>query len=120
MKTSIIEFSVKTCRPLTDGWSSQECNDRRIMRTILIRYGLCMRLSELTQGSDAVVMEVENLSEIDPIARRLRDYGFVRGEPVRIVGRGPIGADPLLVQIGFTRFALRRAEAARVIIETVA
>ena len=27
---------------------------------------------------------------------------------------GPLGAEPLLVQIGFTRFALRRAEAARV------
>ena len=31
--------------------------------------------------------------------------------------RGPIGADPLLGQIGFTRFALRRAEAARVLVE---
>jgi ferrous iron transport protein A len=27
---------------------------------------------------------------------------------------GPFGADPLLVQIGFTRFALRRSEAARI------
>jgi len=38
----------------------------------------------------------------------------VQGEPVRVVAQGPIGGDPLLVQIGFTRFALRRAEAARV------
>lgn len=90
------------------------------MRTILICRGLSMRLSELPQGSDAVVQEVENVSEGDLIARRLRDYGFVRGEPVRLVGRGPIGADPLLVQIGFTRFALRRAEAARVIVEPAA
>ena len=36
--------------------------------------------------------------------------------PVRLVGRGPIGADPLLVQVGYTRFALRRNEAARIII----
>ena len=36
------------------------------------------------------------------------------GEPVRVVAHGPLGADPLLVQIGFTRFALRRSEAARV------
>ena len=98
---------------------SPDRDEQRTMRTILIRHGFCMRLSELGQGSDAVVQEVANVSENDPIARRLRDYGFVRGEPVRIVGRGPIGADPLLVQIGFTRFALRRAEAARVIIETV-
>lgn len=76
-----------------------------------------MRLSELAQGAESVVQEVEDVVASDPISRRLRDYGFVRGEPVRLVGRGPIGADPLLVQIGFTRFALRRAEAARVIIE---
>lgn len=79
-----------------------------------------MRLSELAQGSDAVVLEVRNVGDNDAIARRLRDYGFVRGEPVKLVGRGPIGADPLLIQIGYTRFALRRAEAARVIIEVPA
>ncbi len=90
------------------------------MRTILIRRSFLMRLSELAHGTDAVVQDVENVSEIDPIARRLRDYGFVRGEPVRVVGRGPFGSDPLLVQIGFTRFALRRAEAARVIVEAAA
>ena len=33
---------------------------------------------------------------------------------VEVLAAGPIGAEPLLVQIGFTRFALRRAEAARV------
>lgn len=76
-----------------------------------------MRLSELSQGIESVVQDVEDATAGDPIARRLRDYGFVRGEPVRLVGRGPIGGDPLLVQIGFTRFALRRAEAARVIVE---
>jgi ferrous iron transport protein A len=27
---------------------------------------------------------------------------------------GPVGAEPLLVQIGFTRFALRRSEADRI------
>ena len=79
-----------------------------------------MRLSELAQGADAVVQRVEAASATDPIARRLRDLGFVGGEPVRLVGRGPIGADPLLVQIGYTRFALRRAEAARVIVEVAA
>ena len=27
---------------------------------------------------------------------------------------GPVGREPLLVQVGYTRFALRRSEAARV------
>lgn len=75
-----------------------------------------MRLSELPNHSPAVVASVEDAHPSDPIAGRLRDLGFVQGEPVKIVARGPVGAEPLLVQIGFTRFALRRAEAARVIV----
>jgi ferrous iron transport protein A len=61
-----------------------------------------------------VVREVEDVQPADPISRRLRELGFVGGEPVRVVAAAPMGGDPLLVQIGFTRFALRRSEAARV------
>ncbi len=73
-----------------------------------------MRLSELAKGATAVIHDVEDSQLNDPISRRLRELGFVRGEPVRIVAQGPIGGEPLLVEIGFTRFALRRAEAARI------
>ena len=61
-----------------------------------------------------VVQSVQDHHPNDPIARRLRELGFVAGEPVTIVAKGPVGAEPLLVQVGFTRFALRRSEAARV------
>lgn len=77
-----------------------------------------MNLSELPLGAPATVLEVSAAQAADPIAQRLRDLGFVAGEPVSLVALGPFGADPLLVQIGFTRFALRRSEAARVLIET--
>lgn len=73
-----------------------------------------MRLSDLPKGVVALVDRVDDAHVADPIAQRLRDLGFVDGEPVRVVAVGPMGGDPLLVQIGFTRFALRRAEAARV------
>ena len=73
-----------------------------------------MRLIDLPRGAAATVRIVEDIVPADPIAGRLRDLGFVPGEPVRVVAHGPIGADPLVVQAGFTRFALRRAEAARV------
>ena len=86
------------------------------MRTILIYPGHRVRLSELAKGASAVVREVEDAPAADPIARRLRELGFVSGEPVRVVATGPVGGDPLLVQIGYTRFALRRAEAARVVL----
>lgn len=74
------------------------------------------RLPDLRPGADAVVAGVEARAEFDPIAARLADLGFVAGEPVRVVARGPLGGDPLVVQVGFTRFALRRAEAARVVL----
>ncbi|HMB55856.1 MAG TPA: FeoA domain-containing protein [Arenimonas sp.] len=73
-----------------------------------------MRLSELAKGAAAVVEDVENTQLGDGIAKRLRDLGFVKGEPVRIVAFGPLGAEPVLVQVGYTRFALRRSEAARI------
>ncbi len=78
------------------------------------------RLRDLPLRIDAVVERVEDASAPDPIAERLRDLGFVAGEPVRLVARGPLGGDPLVVQIGYTRFALRRAEAARVFVRQAA
>lgn len=65
-------------------------------------------------GRDAQVLRVDDATPVDPIARRLRELGFVPGETVRVVAQGPLGGDPLLVQVGYTRFALRRAEALRV------
>lgn len=75
-----------------------------------------MRLSDLPRYATAVVQQVEATHDADPIARRLADLGFVPGETVRLTATGPVGADPVLVQVGFTRFALRRSEAARVIV----
>lgn len=79
---------------------------------------LPVRLSELPKGITAVVDRVDDAHAADPIAQRLRDLGFVDGEPVRVVAIGPMGGDPVLIQIGYTRFALRRAEAARITVRS--
>lgn len=73
-----------------------------------------MTLTDLPGRTPAIVESVEDHGPNDAIARRLRELGFVDGEEVQIVAKGPLGAEPLLVQVGFTRFALRRSEAARV------
>ncbi|GBQ55661.1 FeoA family protein [Komagataeibacter swingsii] len=73
-----------------------------------------MRLSDLPRGTDAVIDSVDDPGGADPVAQRLRELGFVPGEAVRVVATAPLGGDPLAVRIGFTRFALRRTEAARV------
>jgi ferrous iron transport protein A len=51
---------------------------------------------------------------------RLLDLGFVPGEAVRCIALAPFGGDPILVQVGFTRFALRASEAARIQIAVAA
>jgi len=78
-----------------------------------------MRLSELPRRTAAVVKSVNDEFANDPVARRLRDLGFVPGEAVQIIAFGPFGKDPLVAQVGYTRFALRRAEAARINVEVV-
>ncbi|VVD65813.1 MULTISPECIES: FeoA family protein [Pandoraea] len=73
-----------------------------------------MQLSELKKGGTATVVAVVDRAPPDAVARRLRELGFVAGEPVRVVALAPWGGNPMVVQIGATRFALRRDEAARV------
>jgi ferrous iron transport protein A len=73
-----------------------------------------MLLSELETGAEAIVDSVQDVTPGDAVARRLRDLGFVAGEAIRLLTRGPLGGEPLLVQVGFTRFAMRGGEAARI------
>lgn len=85
------------------------------MRTVLICLDVpAVLLSNLSPGDEGVVDTVNDAGPDDTVARRLRDLGFVAGESVRLAARGPLGGEPLLVQVGFTRFAMRRSEAARV------
>jgi ferrous iron transport protein A len=48
---------------------------------------------------------------------QLRDLGFVPGERVAVLRRGFPGGDPLVVRVGASTYALRRAEAACVQLE---
>ena len=74
---------------------------------------LSMLLSELPRDVVATIVSVDGVAA-DPIAQRLHELGFVVGEQVRCTAVAPFGADPMLVQVGYTRFALRRSEAQRV------
>ena len=51
------------------------------------------------------------------MAIRLESLGFVPGAAVQVVTKGVFGGDPILIQIGFTRFALRKAEADKIEIQ---
>ena len=72
-----------------------------------------MLLNELPAGAHATVARVVAASsEMDESTlRRLGELGFIPGEPVQVLRRGPGGREPLAVLIGDTMFGLRLLEA---------
>ncbi|MDM1249151.1 ferrous iron transport protein A [Acinetobacter sichuanensis] len=81
-----------------------------------------MRLSELKVKQTAIITKVnrtlaDNSGQPDLVASRLETLGFVPGTTVQVITKGIFGGDPILIQVGFTRFALRKIEAARIEIQ---
>jgi Fe2+ transport system protein FeoA len=78
-------------------------------------------LAELRRGEAAVVAGLADVAGFEDghgsgaiLLARLRDLGFVAGARCEVIARmWPVG-DPLVVRIGGSTFALRRAEAAAV------
>lgn len=80
-----------------------------------------MRLSALKVKQTAVITQVNRVTDEtgkpDLVSIRLESLGFVPGAAVEVVTKGIFGGDPILIQIGFTRFALRKAEADKIEIQ---
>ena len=72
-----------------------------------------MRLTNLPNGARATVTRVsEGAPQTDGATlERLGELGFIPGEPVQLLRRGPGGREPLAVMVGETMFALRWVEA---------
>lgn len=78
-----------------------------------------VRLSELKVKQSAVITKVARVENIetqrpDMVASRLETLGFVPGTRVQVITKGIFGGDPILIQVGFTRFALRKVEAEKI------
>lgn len=78
-------------------------------------------LADLRRGESAVVTSLAASRVLDDrsedaavLLARLRDLGFIAGARCEILARMWLGGDPLVVRIGGSVFALRRAEAAAV------
>lgn len=70
-------------------------------------------LSALALKATAHVLRVDTgtLGQAGARAQQLADIGFLPGEGVSVVARAWPGGDPLVVRVGQSRFALRKAEA---------
>jgi ferrous iron transport protein A len=69
-------------------------------------------LDHATIGLPLVVQRVQAPPTAPEWARWLEEIGFLVGEHVMLMAKALPGGDPLVVRIGQSTFALRRAEAA--------
>lgn len=72
-----------------------------------------MRLTDLPTGTHATVTGLSsNTAQTGSVTlERLGELGFIAGEPVQLLRRGPGGREPLAVLVGESLFALRWLEA---------
>lgn len=71
-------------------------------------------VNQMAGYSSATVISLKEpagVGDSQGIVRRLSELGFLPGETVTILRRGPGGREPIAVQIGETVFALRGIEA---------
>jgi ferrous iron transport protein A len=74
---------------------------------------MTLLLADLPLGARATVRRLSSDSPAldEQQLQRLGELGFLPGEPVQLVRRGPGGREPLAVLIGDTLLALRLLEA---------
>ncbi len=83
--------------------------------------GPVIGLDQLAVNQSARVVDLASSEgEDENLLLRLMEIGFLPGESVRIVATGFPGPDPLAVRIGQATFALRRHEAAQVLVQAEA
>lgn len=71
-------------------------------------------LDQLASKSSAIILklvEPEGAESKLGVVSRLAELGFLQGETVTVLRRGPGGREPIAVQIGESIFALRSIEA---------
>lgn len=78
---------------------------------------MSIRLDELELRQPARVAGVASPPAAPEWAQWLAEIGFIPGEPVALLARARPGGDPMVVRIGDSTFALRRAEAACIQVE---
>ena len=78
----------------------------------------CCLLDDLALRCPARVVRVTAPAGAPEWASWLSEIGFLPGERVVVLARSRPGGDPLVVRIGDSTFALRRAEAACIEVDT--
>lgn len=80
-------------------------------------------LDECRKGAQVRIVDLQPQAlfgnQDDRVTLRLKELGFLPGAQLKVIGFGLLGSDPLAVQVNGTKFALRRAEAAKIRVEII-
>ncbi|MFC7380394.1 ferrous iron transport protein A [Brevundimonas sp. GCM10030266] len=80
-----------------------------------------LKLSDARKGDRGVILKVgehcHHQNDAVELERRLIELGFVEGARVELLHEGLFGRDPIAIKVDDMRVALRRHEAASLIIQ---
>jgi ferrous iron transport protein A len=80
-----------------------------------------LRLNQCPKNTCARIVELLPQPALgiqdERVTLRLKELGFLPGAAVKVIGFGLLGHDPIAVQVNGTKFALRHAEAAKILIQ---
>jgi len=86
------------------------------MNAALDALALGIPLLQATDGQPCIVRHIQVPAYAPEWKSWLQQIGFIEGERVTILRRSQPGGDPLAVRVGQSTFALRRVEAACVLV----
>lgn len=85
--------------------------------------GGALGLDQCRKGAQVRIVDLQSQplfgAQDERVTLRLKELGFLPGALLKVIGFGLLGSDPLAVQVNGTKFALRRAEAAKVRVELI-
>jgi ferrous iron transport protein A len=73
-------------------------------------------LSSLRPGEAGRILGFDSDAQAEPFFLRLLEVGFLPGERIEVLNVSPFGSDPLSVQVMEGVYAIRKREAARILV----
>ncbi len=81
-------------------------------------------ISKLKKGSLARIVQVTEFTEFgknnESVSQRLKELGFLPGAAIKVIGFGFLSNAPIAIGINGTKFALRPAEASKILVIPIA
>ncbi len=80
-------------------------------------------VTTLVKGSSARIVQINEFTEFGKnntrVAQRIKELGFLPGALIKVIGFGFLNNAPIALEVNGTKFALRPAEASKILVQPV-